>query len=270
MLNILEVYKNTLQRLGPMEGRWLFTAVTGLTDTQVLLRGQEFLPEEQNAELSEKTERRLDGEPLQYILGTQDFLGVRILCDPRALIPRLDTECVCEEALRISRERQYRTALDLCCGTGAIGCVLGIRGNLQVTLADLSNDALALAEENCRALGIKATIVQGDLFSPLQGQSFDLIVCNPPYIPTGDIPALDKEVREYEPHMALDGGKDGLTFYRRLAEESMEFLNPDGAVLCEIGMGQEKSVSALFEKKGFRTRTAKDLQGITRMVLAVR
>lgn len=215
------------------------------------------------AELKRMTRRRLSGEPLQYILGEWEFMGLKLIMRPCALIPRQDTETVAEAALALAKERGFRTALDLCCGTGCIGISLAALGGLDVTMSDISGECVALARENAAKHGISAQFAEGDLFSALSGARFDLIVCNPPYIPSGDIESLQREVKN-EPRRALDGGKDGLDFYRRISVQYQRHLNPGGALLLEIGFDQAEAVRGMFGG----ARVVKDLGGNDRCVIA--
>ena len=212
--------------------------------------------------------RRAAREPLQYILGSQPFLGRAFHVDGRVLIPRPETELLAERA--IARLRAFgpgARALDLCCGSGCLAVSLALDApEAQVHAADLSPDALAVTARNADALGAALTLHQGDLFAPVAGLTFDLIVSNPPYIPTGDCPALQAEVLR-EPALALDGGADGLDFYRRIAAEAPARLTPRGVLLMEVGDGQAAPVAALLAAAGWRdTRVYPDLQGIERMV----
>ena len=213
--------------------------------------------------------RRLQREPLQYILGSVTFMGHDFHVDTRALIPRPETELLAEHAISLIRSAHCATVLDVCCGTGCIGLSIALAcPNCKVLLSDLSESALSLAQENAQSLGAKVTFLQGDLLSPLDTRCVDLIVSNPPYIPTDDCPSLQAEVLR-EPLMALDGGADGLDFYRRLAVTAPSHLNPGGQLLVECGDREADSVTQLFLASGFTmTLTLADLQGIPRVVQA--
>lgn len=267
-MTAMQAYRFAREKLGSEEGQWMFSHVVKMDLRALLISPDKALSQEEETTLKELLARRLSGEPLQYLLGTQSFMGLSIVCDERALIPRLDTECVCEEALSLAKEKGLYTALDLCCGTGAIGLALHILGKLSVTFADISKEALSLAQENAQRFKARGKFVQSDLFCALPEEEFDLIVCNPPYIPTGEIALLARQVKDFEPHLALDGGEDGLSFYRRLAKESGRHLKDGGVLVCEIGLGQQEDVCALFASEGFFTKTKKDWQGIVRLVTA--
>lgn len=241
----------------------MLEAVTGMDELELLLRRGERLDPTKLAALERMARRRLSGEPLQYILGEWAFMGLKLIMRPCALIPRQDTETVAEAALMLAKERGFGTALDLCCGTGCIGISLAALGGLDVTMSDISGECVALARENAAMHGISAQFAEGDLFSALSGARFDLIVCNPPYIPSGDIESLQREVKN-EPRRALDGGEDGLDFYRRISGEYQRHLNPGGALLLEIGFDQAEAVRGMFGG----SRVIKDLGGNDRCVIA--
>lgn len=210
--------------------------------------------------------RREKREPLQYILGEQGFMGFSFRADARALIPRNDTECICEAAL--AHLEPGMEALDLCTGSGAIAVALKkLRPAVCWTATDLSEAALSLARENARRLGAEVEFLQGDLFAPLAARRFDLIVSNPPYIPLGEREQLQREVR-MEPEMALFAGTDGLDFYRRIAREAPGHLNPGGYLILEIGDTQFAAVAALLEAHFEAPRRIRDLNGLDRGVAA--
>lgn len=205
-------------------------------------------------------------EPLQYILGETPFYGRSFKCDHRALIPRPETELLCELAIR-SMPPQAQV-LDLCCGTGAIGLTLALeRPGSQVTLTDLSEDALSLALENAERLGAHCTFRQGDLFQAVACERFHMIVSNPPYIPAKVCEDLQAEVLK-EPLMALDGGNDGLDFYRRIAYEAPAHLLPGGYLMLEIGYDQGETVPALLRERFDHVTLHHDLNQLPRMVTA--
>ena len=206
--------------------------------------------------LEELVSRRKSGEPLQYILGKWEFMGLPFYTRPCALIPRQDTETLCEEALSIGG----KTLLDLCCGTGCIGVSLGKLGGFDVTFGDISPDCLALARENAALNGVAGSFVLTDMFGNISG-SYDMICVNPPYIPTSELASLQAEVKR-EPRLALDGGADGLDFYRRISRDYAAHLSPGGTLLMEVGAGQAEDVAEMFPK----AEIIKDICGIKRVV----
>ena len=214
---------------------------------------------------------RLKRVPLQYLTGEVVFLGHVFHADARALIPRPETELLAELAVERLADTERPRVLDLCCGTGCIGLSIALaRPDAAVTLADLSPDALALARENAERLSAPAVLRQGDLFAAAGGERFDLIVSNPPYIPREDCGKLQPEVLR-EPRMALDGGGDGLDFYRRIIREAPAHLTPDGRLLLELGDGEAERVAALLTDGGWRDiAVRRDYAGLPRMAEAVR
>ena len=214
--------------------------------------------------------RRLTREPLQYILHEQSFLGRSFHVDERVLIPRPETELLAERAIEaLHRKGSERVALDLCCGSGCIAVSMALAvPDATVHACDLSEGALAVTRRNADTLGANVTLHQGDLLGAVKGLAFDVIVSNPPYIPTEDCAVLQQEVLQ-EPSMALDGGADGLDFYRRIAREAPAFLRSGGTLLLEIGYDQDAAVLRLLEDAGFRDcRAHEDYQHIQRMIEA--
>lgn len=208
--------------------------------------------------------RREQREPLQYILGSQSFMGFSFKTDPRALIPRNDTEALCEEALRHIRPGDR--VLDLCTGTGALGIAIKkLCPKAIVTATDISEAALSLAEENARSLQAEVRFLQGDLFAPVSGEEFEVIVSNPPYIPEALRGRLQAEV-EKEPALALFAGEDGLDFYRRIAREAPAYLAPQGWLCLEVGDGEAEAVAALLKTNFESVRILPDLNGLSRVV----
>lgn len=213
---------------------------------------------------------RAGGLPLQYAIGRWNFYGRDFKVDPRALIPRPETELLVEWAL--SCGLSGKNVLDLCTGTGAIGLTVALEApGSKVDLSDISGEALGLARENARLLGLEDRVAffQGDLFEAFPpDRVWDVIITNPPYIPTGEIGDLDLLVHE-EPLGALDGGPDGLDFYRKIAKQSRHRLRDYGMIFAEIGADQGPAVKSLFEEAGFTgVRVMRDLTDRDRMVSA--
>lgn len=211
--------------------------------------------------------RRLTRQPLQYLLHTQPFLGRDFYVDERVLIPRPETELLAERAIAALREHPHPIALDLCCGSGALAVSMALEvPGAQVHAADLSPDALAVTAKNAELLGASVTLHQGDLFAAVPEIAFDVIVSNAPYIPSADCLTLQEEVRR-EPMMALDGGTDGLNFYRRIASDAPNFLRPGGVLLLEVGFDQAEAVMALLADFA-DVQAHEDYQHIPRMIEA--
>lgn len=249
------------------DATWMLCDVTGLSRAQMLLAAGEALTPEQEARYEAMLTRREAGEPLQYVLGTQDFMGHTFRVDARVLIPRADTEALCEEA--VARTRDGDAVLDIGTGSGALAVSIALaRPKAHVTAVDVSVDALCVARENARALGVDVRMAQSDLFAALPGERFDVIVSNPPYIETGELEGLQREVRR-EPRLALDGGADGLDFYRRIVRELPAHLMPGGTALFEVGYGQAPAVAALLKQTVGEPFVRRDLCGVERVVGAV-
>lgn len=251
-----------------LDAEYLLAHVLALPRLELLLQKQRELTAEEEAAFGALLCRREEREPLQYILGNQPFMGFSFRTDPRALIPRNDTETLCQEAL--AAVRSGGRVLDLCTGSGAVGIALKkLNPSLTVTLTDVSPDALSLARENAHALGADVRMLPGDLFAPVKDEVFDLIVSNPPYIPETLRGRLQAEV-EKEPALALFAGADGLDFYRRIAQEAPAHLSPGGKLLLEIGDGQGDAVTALLSP-GFQSiALIRDLNGLPRVIRAER
>jgi len=217
--------------------------------------------------------RRLEGEPVAYIIGEWEFYGLPLDISRDVLIPRLDTEVLAEQAILAARAAgEGCRVLDLCAGSGCVG--LAVAANVpecRVVLADLSEGALRVCKQNIRRcdLNARVTCLSADAkLPPLPALwDFDVIVCNPPYIPSGEIAGLDASVRDYEPHQALDGGDDGLDFYRAVASKWKGALRLGGTLLFEVGMGQAPDVERILGKNGYEdVRSFQDTQEIWRVV----
>ncbi len=214
-------------------------------------------------------EQRLSRVPLQYLLGEAPFYGRMFRVDSRVLIPRSETELLCEWALELLKDRLSPRILDLCCGSGCIGITLKAElPSASVTLSDISPDALDLAAENASLLSTDVALCRSDLLDAFSGTRFDLIISNPPYIPSADCDTLQEEVLR-EPRLALDGGKDGLSVYRRIVREAVSRLSPGGFLLMELGIGEDEAVTALLSDYGYESiQIREDLSGIRRMILS--
>ena len=241
------------------------------------IRLHEQVMEEEIKTLEGLIRRRGSGEPLQYILGHQEFWSIDLKVDPRVLIPRPETERLVEESLSILSKissKKIPSVLELGTGSGAIAISLAKEvKSIFFVATDLSGDALMVAKENAEQAGVsdKIGFVKGDLLQPFhQGESFDLILSNPPYLSDSEIRDLSREVRDHEPLIALKGGKDGLEFYQRLISQIPSYLKRGGWLLLEVGSNQAPSVSEMIETGGGfeKPERAKDLSGIERVVKA--
>ena len=255
------------------DSRALLSFVMDIPFRDVPLRLDSEVTEEQEERFRKLLMRRLAGEPLQYITGEQEFMGLSFHVDPRVLIPRLDTEILAEEALGYIGGSPC-SVLDLCTGSGAIGLSIAkLADGAQVTLTDVSCDALEVARLNAKKLGVvdKVTFVRSDLFEAVDG-SFDLIVSNPPYVRSDIIPTLDTEVKDHEPMLALDGGADGLDIYMKIVKEAADHLDENGCLMMEIGFDQADDIKKLIKEEGRfgEVRVIQDLAGLDRVAAAYR
>ena len=229
------------------------------------LHEEDELTAEQQSEYESTVHKRAEHVPLQYIIGEQEFMGLKFKVNSNVLIPRQDTETLVEEALRIAKPGMR--VLDLCTGSGCI--IISLAKNvadISCTGSDISKQALLVAKENAKANEVEVEWERSDLFENISG-TFDLIVSNPPYIPTGEIPGLMPEGRDFEPVDALDGKEDGLYFYRIITEKSPEYLTSDGYLYFEIGYDQGEAVSAMMRQCGYtQGEVIKDLAGNDRVV----
>ncbi|HBO31667.1 MAG TPA: peptide chain release factor N(5)-glutamine methyltransferase [Lachnospiraceae bacterium] len=256
--------------------RLLAMDVAGCTYSTLILRMAEEVTEKQAQRLHAYVTERMTHKPCQYILGTQEFMGYEFATAEEVLIPRPETELLVEEACRIAEnwkdtpDGRKRRVLDLCCGSGCIGISFSKlrHGRDLVELADISDAAIALTKKNRERLQADCAVIQTDLFMQIEGK-YDMIVSNPPYIRTDEIPKLMAEVRDFEPHLALDGKADGLYFYDKIIREAREYLYEDGYILFEIGQNQLDAVRGLLVENGYTDiKGIKDYAGLDRIVTA--
>jgi release factor glutamine methyltransferase len=245
------------------DAEWIYSLVLGIKRSQ--LSTERVIKPSESKKICEIVEKRLTGRPLWYIIGDTEFYGCKIKVDERVLIPRCETEVLAEAA--VNSVEKGDKVLDMCTGSGCIAIAVAkhcLDKNISVTAVDVSDAALMLAADNARENGVGINFVQSDLFSKVRGR-YNLIICNPPYVSSGEIPKLQKEVKEFEPKIALDGGNDGLDFYRRLAKEVKSYITKGGMLLLECGEGQAEDILKLFEKRDYAI-VMKDLAGTDRFL----
>jgi len=253
-----------------IDSKWIAEDTLGLTRTELHFESARALDAESLSRLEERLKRRADGEPVQYILESAYFMGLKFHVDSRVLIPRQDTETLVESVIVALHEFPEPDVLDMCAGSGAIGLsVKTLLPSANVTLTDVSRDALEVVRRNAHELNVDVEIRHGDLFKAVGRDKFDLIVSNPPYIPKEDLAHLQREVLR-EPMLALDGGEDGLDLYRRIAADAAEHLNPGGFIYLEVGIGEAEPVLALVTEniECAEAGAINDLNGIPRVVWA--
>ena len=272
-----------------IDAKELYCYMRGMDRTALMLRWQEVMQDNPCEAYFNLIERRASRVPLQHITGRQEFMGLPFEVNEKVLIPRQDTETMVEDALELMekgtlRGQEYTDGLkrggdilDLCCGSGAIGISIAkLAKGANVTCSDLSKDALEVADRNARLNDCKSVkFTESDMFAAFCGRlgkkKFNLIISNPPYIPPSVIEGLEPEVRDHEPMMALDGGADGLDFYRIIAQHAPEHLKKGGVLMLEIGFDQKDAVKGLLQETGRFEKIIglTDLTGKDRIVCAV-
>ena len=231
---------------GDYDAREMLAHIMGENALRMRMNAQRELPQEKQSAYEAKISRRETREPMQYILGSTGFMGLEFHVEPGVLCPRPDTEILCEEALR--RIRPGDRVLDIGTGSGALAVSIAHHAPLcSVTAVDVSDTALAVAKGNAEKNGVSVRFVKSDCFAALEGEAYDVIVSNPPYISSDEMNELMPEVMR-EPELALYGGEDGLDFYRRISREAPGYLKMGGCLLFEIGWKQKDAVSALLSR----------------------
>ena len=269
--------RTELKRAGDEEAtqsaRELVCSAAGKTREEFVRDGSLYASPEVERAARRLVQRHLAGEPVAYLIGEWEFYGLPLDISESVLIPRPDTETLAEAAIDWLAQQDGPRVLDLCAGSGCLGLAIASQvKNARVVLGELSDGALRICRQNIRRNGLtgRVTAMQLDaLHPPLQRLGeFDCIVSNPPYIPTGDLPGLDPSVRDYEPHMALDGGADGLDFYRAILRHWPAVLHPGSRLYFEVGIGQADDVLRLMRGVGFGDlEILPDPAGIPRVVL---
>ena len=271
-----------------IDAKELLCHLQGYNRVGLMLHWQDIMQDNQCEAYFDLIARRASRVPLQHITGSQEFMGLTFEVNDKVLIPRQDTETMVEDALELADKGTLRSVaytdrlkkggdvLDLCCGSGAIGVSLAkLNGRFHVTCSDLSAEALKVARGNAILNGCKGVrFVESDMFAEFKGRlsskKFDFIISNPPYIPPAVIEELEPEVRDHEPVMALDGGEDGLDFYRKIAAQAPDHLKKGGVLMMEIGHDQREKVCGLLEesKRFCQITGLKDLTGKDRIIVA--
>lgn len=285
---ILEIASNRFREEGcldpKLDAQLLMMYLMKVERSWFFTNAAQVLADEICEEYFQLVDRRASGIPVQYIIGTQEFMGLRFYVDESVLIPRQDTELLVETAIEELKTMKKPAlgalkVLDLCTGSGAIAVSVGYYApKVKVTASDISAQALATAKKNAAAYHQNITFLEGDLWKPFPvnekkgkgKKQYDLICSNPPYVPSGVIPGLQREVRDHEPMLALDGGPEGMDFYCRIFDKLSWFLKPQGAALLEIGHDQGEKLAALAQEHGFSAEIRKDLAGHDRLAVCRR
>ena len=282
ILNLLELRRNGRKKLienniedAIIKADILIQFVLNMDKMQLIINQEDEVSKENENIYLTYIEQVISGKPVQYITNEQEFMNLKFYVDENVLIPQPDTEILVEEAIKtiaeIRPEKNIKV-LDLCTGSGAIAIAIkkyaeDAKKQIEVYASDISEKAIKIAEKNAKRNNVHINFILSDMFRKMEEKNFDIILSNPPYIETQTISSLSKEV-QYEPHMALDGGEDGLEFYRVIAENAHEYLNENGSILLEIGYNQKKKVMQIFEvaKKYSNIRCIKDLSDNDRVI----
>lgn len=270
--DIIKKAQNTLEAAGIVDSQvdsWLLAEfVFGITKAKYYANMQMTADEKSTEKYNELVNQRAGHIPLQHIIGTQEFMGLTFKVNENVLIPRQDTELLVENVVDYLGNDE-RTVLDMCTGSGCIAVSIDrLSKDSKVTAVDISEKALEVAQENNRLNNANVTFIQSDLFTNVTGK-YDIIVSNPPYIRTDEIPKLMEEVKSHEPVMALDGMEDGLYFYKKICGEASDYLNDNGKIFFEIGYDQGDDVSEILRQNRFcNIEVLKDLSGNDRVVIA--
>ena len=244
-----------------------------LSYTDLLMNMSADMPENKTLRFKECIIQRSRRYPCQYITGSQEFMGYKFYTSEGVLIPRPETELLVEKTLAVSEDMPDVSLLDVCCGSGCIGISYALERrakgkSCKVTLLDISDDAIALSKKNSRLNDIDCDIVQSDLFENIE-EKYGIIVSNPPYIKSEDILTLMDDVRMYEPVLALDGGEDGLIFYKKIITKAGDYLDYGGYLLFEIGYNQFEDIRGLLVDAGYSDiELTKDYAGLDRIISA--
>ena len=257
---------NQSERFESSDIDWIVATVLGKNRAEVKLVRQ--VSAKEYRDIMRACERRAKGEPLSSIFGFVDFYGLKIDVNKKVLSPRMETELLVDEVIKKAREIEAKNILDLCCGSGAIGIAIAKYTDCKVTASDISRPALLVAENNAKKNDVKIDFILSDLFNNLKkARKYDIIVSNPPYIKSADIEKLDVEVKKYDPRIALDGGEDGLDFYKRILESAHKKLAKKGWLYFEVGMGQAGKIQDMMLENGFSdVQVLKDYNKIERIV----
>lgn len=255
-----------------LKSRILLAHILNVEKEYLIIHDDEVLLSLQENEFFEKVNKLCSGVPIQYLTNSQEFMGFNFYVDENVLIPQPDTEILVENVISIIKNLQKScqkeiTVLDLCTGSGIIGfCLKKYLQNVNVLSSDISSNALEIAKKNANLQNVKIDFIKSDLFENID-EKFDVIVSNPPYIKTDKINELSKEVKN-EPRLALDGGQDGLDFYRKIIKESTNFFRKTGYLALEIGYDQKEAVENLFKNFKYREiKIFKDLSDIERVII---
>ena len=271
-LDIRQLFHKRELPAATLEARELVCFASGKSREELQKDGRLYVPQDVELRIRDLVARHLAGEPVAYLIGEWEFYGLPLDISESVLIPRPDTEVLAREAIEYVGTLENSRVLDLCAGSGCVGLAVASQcKNARVILGEIDESALRICRQNIRRNGLSGQVVPLQMNalekpSPQLGE-FDCVVCNPPYIPTAEIETLDVSVRDYEPHLALDGGEDGLDFYEVICEKWRNVLNPGSRLYFEVGIGQADRVLRIMRSVGFGDiNIVPDLNGISRVV----
>lgn len=272
--NLLVKYKQILKNANiktySLDCEVLLMNVTGFDKIKLYTNLSYTLKSEEFEKFKTFIDKRINNEPIPYIINKCEFMGLDFLVNNNTLIPREDTEILVEEVINLINENNYTSILDIGTGSGAIAVsIANYCKNANIVAIDISSKALEVAKKNAMLNNVdnKITFIKSNLFENLKDLKFDIIISNPPYIKTKEIESLERNVKDFEPHLALDGGDDGLYFYKKITKKSSEFLKNKGYLFYEIGFDQAEDVSKILEQNEFKNiKILKDLKNFNRVV----
>jgi len=268
---VIRDLKNEIKKiLSLRDTELLITEALSISVTDYILGDFREISDSDYCRVTEMANRIKNGEPLQYVTGETEFMSLRFRVNPNVLIPRPDTETLVEKAISLLGNSSSPSVLDIGTGSGCVGIsIAALVKNSDVTLLDISEKALETASVNAKENNVSVKLIKCDILNDVPDMKYDMIVSNPPYIQKKVIDTLDRNVRDFEPHLALDGGEDGLVFYRRISHIAKSILNPGGMIVFEVGFDQADDVSGILAEDGFsEIEATKDLCGINRVVSA--
>ena len=267
---IKDLKKEISSLIGDRDGQLLITGALNMSVTDYILKDRNEISNEKAIEIKECAKRILSGEPLQYVVGMTEFMSLKFHVEEGVLIPRPDTETLVEKAIEVIGDKAL-SVLDIGTGSGCVSIsIANYCKNANVYSLDISDKAISIAKDNAIRNNVKINFIECNILEQVPKGSYDLIVSNPPYIPSEVIEGLDSNVKDYEPRLALDGGYDGLDFYKRITDIAPSILNKEGALVYEVGHDQAQDVKKLMEKDFKNISIIKDLCGINRVVYGIK
>ncbi|MBQ9786236.1 MAG: peptide chain release factor N(5)-glutamine methyltransferase [Clostridia bacterium] len=265
-MEFLKFYNNLIKEYNTIPKREINWAICWLLNKKNLIEITKITEEEKNKIINICNELNL-GKPLAYVINNAEFFNYSFFVNENVLIPRFETELLVEKVINYAKNLNKPKILDLCSGSGCIAISLAKSLNLTVDAVEISDKAIEVITKNAKLNNANINIIKSDLFNNVN-KKYDIIVSNPPYIASNEIKSLQSSVKEYEPHLALDGGIDGLDFYKKIALKAPDFLNKNGQLFLEIGYDQEKTVPEILSKNFENIQVFNDYSNLPRMIVA--